>query len=1164
MLTSAKQSSRIFALIGFGLVFSLLLTIPTSQAVDAPNVNITKVTPEVWNLSTDSLEIKADLDNSGKWRVDLVNLCTGETVVSQTGEKSSAGSFDVSFDSDVTEDLVAGPFQVVVTPSVGTKAGNAKRKFLKIVSTSHGATRNEVLCPNATRVVSANSIASQITAINNFAKLNDIETTSAVLFAYDTDSQAIAALAANYGASTGQIVLTSRSSVLSKSALREIQRRGITHIKLVGDKEMLTPEVAKALKSAGIRTKRFDASNVLTLSSLLWGNWSGQQFDSAVLTNFSAEPMVLLQSLAFANAKQIPLIPVGPTGNKISKEILAKLQITTGNAVASPTAISNSVLTKFSGFTRITNSNEKELSLSLATALDSQPNTLFLRDQDSAISALDLVSTVKPLSIWPVGNSVSDFDVAYISTRPFIQNVFATDLVSTLSDARMASYAREIYKRDAPRPVDLLEIAELEALTAPANFSFSGSGWGHGIGMSQWGAYAMANEGKTAAEILTYYFSGTEIGSAVDDADVWVSLQNRIRTLTLRLREVDGDIGTWRLTAEDGTEIDLTSSETASFTFDKNAIQISVVTSKNKTLGPTSRITATWSGTRFDKDLGDTASAIQVIGPNETTANGRLYRYGNLRIKAANATDTYVSGMQVTNRVSLHNEYIYGIGEVSSSWPTESLIAQAIAARSFAYNRAYNSDGSLNDRMGACDCMIYDDIRDQNYVGWSKINSAGGDRWKSAVEASTVDESHSNFVLYNGKVVQTFYAAATGGYTQNNEDVWGGTARPYYRAVPDPWSLMPESAISVSVWSPRIRSQATVATAFGLSDVAYLDLSDRYVSGGIKTAVAYSTTGASATISGEKFRSRVQSVDGDTLQSTWIWKALVSFAETAAPSFSKALISERSLGFAKIPGATATKLVLVQNNSAAPATLAIASSLAGISKSALLVTRTSNDVERIMEFVNTNLVTDVKVVGPIDAEIVSALETAGKNVTTFSGSDIFETADQVASSLTQTTGQKFVLANVNNEQQLAVATSLSVRTARPLLLTGDGLLNLQTAQYLIAADNPDLIAVGSTSDISNAALAAVENVKRLNTDDLGEASLIALYQNQSTTRALVVANAETPVWKSLLLAASGFPVIYDQDLIRSRAIKWLRRQPLATVVVSLDANELFVTKVRRS
>ena len=44
--------------------------------------------------------------------------------------------------------------------------------------------------------------------------------------------------------------------------------------------------------------------------------------------------------------------------------------------------------------------------------------------------------------------------------------------------------------------------------------TFHVTGYGHGVGMSQYGANAMAKEGKTCAEILTYYFTGTVIGTA--------------------------------------------------------------------------------------------------------------------------------------------------------------------------------------------------------------------------------------------------------------------------------------------------------------------------------------------------------------------------------------------------------------------------------------------------------------------------------------------------------------------------------------------------------------------------------------------------------------------------------------------------------------------------
>lgn len=56
-------------------------------------------------------------------------------------------------------------------------------------------------------------------------------------------------------------------------------------------------------------------------------------------------------------------------------------------------------------------------------------------------------------------------------------------------------------------------IQKITASTASSDgsFVFSGTGKGHNVGMSQWGAYAMAEEGYTYQEILKFYFTGVEI-----------------------------------------------------------------------------------------------------------------------------------------------------------------------------------------------------------------------------------------------------------------------------------------------------------------------------------------------------------------------------------------------------------------------------------------------------------------------------------------------------------------------------------------------------------------------------------------------------------------------------------------------------------------------------
>jgi stage II sporulation protein D len=46
------------------------------------------------------------------------------------------------------------------------------------------------------------------------------------------------------------------------------------------------------------------------------------------------------------------------------------------------------------------------------------------------------------------------------------------------------------------------------------SISITTFGYGHGVGMSQWGANGMAEEGKSAEQIVTYYYSGTKVEQA--------------------------------------------------------------------------------------------------------------------------------------------------------------------------------------------------------------------------------------------------------------------------------------------------------------------------------------------------------------------------------------------------------------------------------------------------------------------------------------------------------------------------------------------------------------------------------------------------------------------------------------------------------------------------
>src|SRR5690606_5358082 len=99
-----------------------------------------------------------------------------------------------------------------------------------------------------------------------------------------------------------------------------------------------------------------------------------------------------------------------------------------------------------------------------------------------------------------------------------------------------------------------------------------------------------------------------------------------------------------------------------------------------------------------------------------------------------------------------------------------------------------------------------------------------GAKWVAAVAATAQSSTTGLALTYGGKVVQAYYSSSTGGRTQNNEDVWSGAPVPYLRSVDDPWSL--DSRNPRASWE-KVVSGVALAAAFGLSDVARLDLSRR-------------------------------------------------------------------------------------------------------------------------------------------------------------------------------------------------------------------------------------------------------------------------------------------------------------------------------------------------
>jgi len=271
---------------------------------------------------------------------------------------------------------------------------------------------------------------------------------------------------------------------------------------------------------------------------------------------------------------------------------------------------------------------------------------------------------------------------------------------------------------------------------ADTSFSFVGGGWGHGVGMSQYGACALAAGGSDAPSILGWYYRGTALTTVSEATDLRVLLAVG-STFTLVTGGTTSIAGVGTVGAG------------ATITVTRSGSNIVLRGAVNATKA--SEISVNPSG-----------SALRVTPP------GSRFNRGVLRIglNGGGGLRAVMGGMST-------NDYLRGLGEVPSSWPAEALKAQAIAGRTIAQGKAtragrWSSDYDLSAAI------------DGAYIGYEKEFGALGSAWVAAVNAT-----NGRVITYNGALISAVYSSSSGGYTENSEVVWV-SALPYLRGVPDP------------------------------------------------------------------------------------------------------------------------------------------------------------------------------------------------------------------------------------------------------------------------------------------------------------------------------------------------------------------------------------------
>ena len=403
----------------------------------------------------------------------------------------------------------------------------------------------------------------------------------------------------------------------------------------------------------------------------------------------------------------------------------------------------------------------------------------------------------------------------------------------------MALFKRFSVAMTAVLSLTLLPLTN-SAAAVPTNFSFTGSGYGHGVGMSQIGARAKALAGESATAILNYYYSGTKVETATDSQILLINIGHLLKSTKLRSDSSGAKLQLFAgaLSETQSAEAVLTLPSKTTLNVDLSSSHLNVSTTRGSKITPITSgksFTLRWSGTRY---MDGTPTVVSVTNNALVTK----YRYGQIQLRVIK--DKLLGNrLEVINSVRLQDEYLWGIGEVPSSWPFAALQAQAIASRTYALAK------SLSIRS-TCGCHLYGSISDQSFVGFSKESEAiYGKFWKNAVD-STVGQ----IITYDGLPITAYFTSSTGGVTETSEHAWG-TATPYTLSVPDTASADIKLNPKFATWSRQI-SQAIIASAFLLPDVVSLQVLSLNPVGTVDQIQATSSTGATATLTGETFRSR--------------------------------------------------------------------------------------------------------------------------------------------------------------------------------------------------------------------------------------------------------------------------------------------------------------------
>ena len=379
---------------------------------------------------------------------------------------------------------------------------------------------------------------------------------------------------------------------------------------------------------------------------------------------------------------------------------------------------------------------------------------------------------------------------------------------------------------------------------AEGDIVFSGRGYGHGRGLSQWGAYGFAvDHGAGYQAILDHYYGGTTLAGDAGNPEVTVEL------LSTRSRET--------LITGPGLAVNGTSLGTAAVRIRGIASNTFEVLVGNSCGGPWT----VWTG----------RPGGQVTTGAEVTGEIRMCEPTQIRAYRGKMIIVDGGGFQTTVNAVTIDDYLRGVvpRESPASWGSagggrgmEALKAQAVAARSYALGSQWRTYAKTCDTIS---CQVYGGA----YVG----PEGGGATWIEDWRTDQAVWATSGQVRRNsgGAIARTEFSSSSGGWT-------AGGVFPAVEDIGDLTAANPNRSWTVSFTRDHVAGRLGIPP---ITDARVVERNGLGADGGRVLKVVFSTTGGDRAFNGNQVRSALG------LKSDWF--TITAVPSAAARSFARGL-----------------------------------------------------------------------------------------------------------------------------------------------------------------------------------------------------------------------------------------------------------------------------------